>query len=355
MNSIPEIQYANAGDILLAYQVLGQGERTLLFVNGFVSHLECIWEEPKLNWFLTELARHYRVVLFDKRGVGLSERISSEQQIEDTLEDISTILSALSCDRVSLLGVSEGGPATVLFAATYPQKVDKLILYGTMPKWSRSFDYPWALSKNQYKLWLDQMIEQWGGPVSLDKFAPSQLDNSAFRHWWARALRMATSPGSLRTTLDAMQDIDVRPALSHVRAPTLILHRKLDQAVPFEGGRLMAQQIADSQLVALDGIDHWWWTENPEEILQSVHHFLLQSDSSDVLEQGNSLKAEALSKRELDVLKLAKLGYTNQQIAEELHLSTGTVKTYSSSIYGKLHAKNRTEAIAIARKMGLIT
>ena len=200
MNSIAEIQYAKAGEVLLAYQILGEGEQTLLLVNGFVSHLECIWEEPRLKDFLLKLAKHYRLVLFDKRGVGLSERVNSEQQIEDTLEDISVILATLDCDRVSLLGVSEGGPASVLFAATYPHKVDKLMLYGTMPKWCRSFDYPWALSKSQYSTWLEQMIDEWVSPVSLEKFAPSQLNNDAFRHWWARALRMATSPGSLRAT-----------------------------------------------------------------------------------------------------------------------------------------------------------
>ena len=355
MNNNPETQYVKAGDVLLGYQVLGQAEQTLVLVNGFVSHLECIWEEPLLNAFLNKLAQHYRLVLFDKRGVGLSERINTAQRLEDTLEDIQAIIDDLGWAKVSLLGMSEGGPAAILFAATYPQRINKLILYGSMPKWSRSFDYPWALSRNQYEVWLEQMISEWGSDVSLERFAPSQLDNKAFKRWWARMLRLACSPGTLRATLTAMKDIDVREALPHVRAPTLVLHKKRDQAVPMEGGRCAAQQIADSRFIELEGIDHWWWTENQEQVLAPIHQFMNQDDTTTTSDQRTDAITETLTKREMDLLKLIKLGHTNQQIADELHLSLGTVKTYTSSIYGKLNTKNRTEAIAVARKLGLIT
>ncbi len=356
MQTIPEVDYTRTGDVLLAYQVLGEGDQTLLLVNGFVSHLECIWEEPGLRAFLETLSQNYRLILFDKRGVGLSERISAPPRLEDTLEDILAILQACQCDRVSLLGVSEGGPPALLFAATYPQKVENLILYGSMPKWIRNFDYPWALSRIQYEQWMEQMVAGWGSAVSLDRLAPSQLNSEAFKSWWARALRMATSPASMRAILNAMQTMDVRDALSHVRAPSLILHRRLDQAVPFEGGRYLAQHIANSNLQELPGEDHFWWTEYQTELLDHIQQFLSRSRNSDTATSGDSdvQLSEALTKRELDVLRLAKVGYTNQQIADELHLSLGTVKTYSSALYGKLNARNRTEAIAIARKLGLI-
>jgi DNA-binding NarL/FixJ family response regulator len=351
MNPIPQTRYLRNGDIYLAYQVFGEGALTLLFVSGFVSHLEIVWEEPALAAFLRRLGSMARVILFDKRGVGLSDRVGAPPTVAETMEDMVAILDDVGCDQAALMSVSEGGPMAILFAATYPRRTSHLILYGTMPKWERSYDYPWALSHRQYQQWLEEMIANWGTPVALRYFAPSQVDEPAFRAWWGKMLRMGATPGSVRDVLTALRAIDVRPVLEHVRVPSLVLHRRGDRAVSFRGGRFLAKQLANSRFVPLDGADHLWWVGDTETILREVERFL-QDGTPGAADA--AAPPEALTEREMDVLRLISAGYTNQQIADELVLTLGTVKTYASHIYDKLGVGNRTEAAAAARKQGLL-
>lgn len=353
--SMPPTQYARSGDYYLAYQLFGKGAHTILFVGGFLSHLEIMWEEPGVARFLQRLSRFARVIMFDKRGVGLSDRIGSSPTIEETMEDILVILNTAGCDQAAIMSVSEGGPAAIMFAATYPNRTSHLILYGTMPKWVRSYDYPWALSRSQYDQWLGMMIDNWGAPVSLQQFAPSQADNPNLQRWWGKMLRQAATPGSVRDVLEALRDIDVRPVLAHANVPALILHRTGDKAVPLAGGRFLAQQLPNAHFVELSGQDHWWWVGDADSVLLEVEQFL--SETNGVTAADKELTApmvESLTEREMDVLQLLAAGYTNQQIADELVLTLGTVKTYTSHIYGKLNVPNRTQAIREARKQGLI-
>lgn len=350
-NPIPQIHYARSGEFYLAYQVLGEGPQTILFVGGFLSHLEVMWEEPALAQFLRRLAQFARVILFDKRGVGLSDRVGSSPTVEEAMEDILVILSAVGCDQATLMSASEGGPVSLMFAATYPHHTSSLILYGTMPKWVRSYDYPWALSRTQYDQWLEQMVDNWGTAVSLQHFAPSRADDPDFQAWWGKMLRQAATPGSVKEVLGSLRDMDIRPVLPHVQAPALILHRTGDKAVPLAGGRFLAQQLVNARLVELSGQDHWWWVGDAEAILDEIEQFM--SDKT-VPEPNPPPLVETLTEREMDVLQLLAAGYTNQQIADELVLTLGTVKTYTSHIYGKLNVANRAQAITYARKRGLI-
>ena len=351
-DAVPKIQYIPSGAVYLAYQVFGDGPQTILFVGGFVSHLELLWEEPQLARFLRQLSKSARVVLFDKRGVGLSDRVGYSPTAEETMEDILVILNAVECETAVLMSVSEGGPVAIMFAATYPNRASHLILYGTMPKWIRSYDYPWALSRSQYDRWLGLMVDNWGTAVSLDHFAPSRAEDAVFQAWWAKMLRQAATPGSMKDVLEVLRDMDVRPVLPHVHLPTLILHRRGDKAVPLAGGRFLAHHLPNSHFVELNGQDHWWWVGDATAILREIEQFL--ANTAAVTAPSPPSLVESLTERETDVLQLLATGYTNQQIADELVLTVGTIKTYTSHIYGKLGVANRTQAISAARKHGLI-
>lgn len=351
IETIPQTQYTRSGDIYLAYQVFGAGSQTVLFVSGFLSHLEVIWEEPGLARFFRQLSQYARVILFDKRGVGLSDRVGMSPTAEETMEDMLVVLNAVGCEEAILMSVSEGGPVAIMFAATYPMRTSHLILYGTMPKWARSYDYPWALSRSQYDRWLALMVDNWGSPVSLRQFAPSRADDAAFQAWWGKLLRQAATPGSIKGVLEALRDIDVRSVLPHVHVPALVLHRTGDKAVPFAGGRFLAQYLPNCHFVELSGQDHCWWVGDAQAVLHEIEQFLRETSATPA---SPPRLVESLTEREMDVLRLIAVGYTNQQIADELVLTLGTVKTYTSHIYGKLNVDNRTQAITVARKHGLI-
>ena len=270
----PQTHYIRSGDVHIAYQVLGKGPVDLVFVGGFVSHLEQAWEEPGLSQFMQRLASFSRLIIFDKRGMGLSERVGYSPCLDHTMDDILAVMDAANSQRAVLFGVSEGGPNSILFAATYPDRVTALILYGTMAKFTRTADYPWALTPRQWDAWLDRLIDNWGNPTSIEYFAPSRAHDPAFLTWWAQLLRLGSSPAGVKSVLEVARDIDVRHVLPAVRVPTLVLHRAGDKAMRVEGGRYLAQHIQNAKYVELDGDDHWWWVGDTEAILVEIELFL---------------------------------------------------------------------------------
>ncbi len=271
---MPETHYAGSGDVHIAYQVLGQGPPDLVLIGGFISHLEQFWEEPGLARFLKRLASFSRLILFDKRGMGLSDRVGYPPSMENTREDILAVLDQVGSRRAILLGVSEGGPASLLTAASHPQRAAGLILYGSGAKWVRSSDYPWALSAEQYDRWLSLLMENWGKALNLELFAPSRVKDKDFQQWWARSLRIASSPGEVKAVLESMRDIDVRSLLPEIRLPVLILHRTGDRAIRVEGGRYLAEKIPQARFIELPGDDHFWWAGDSEAILREVEAFI---------------------------------------------------------------------------------
>jgi len=270
----PRIQYVRSGDVHIAYQVLGEGPVDLVFVGGFVSHLEQAWEEPGMVQFMQRLASFSRLIMFDKRGMGLSERVGYSPCLDHTMDDILAVMDAADSQRAILFGVSEGGPNSILFAATYPDRIMALILYGTMAKFTRTANYPWALTPRQWDAWLNRLIDNWGSPTSIEYFAPSRADDKAFLAWWAQLLRLGSSPAGVRGVLEVARDIDVRHVLPAVRVPTLVLHRAGDKAMRVEGGRYLAQHLQSAKYVELDGDDHWWWVGDTEAILVEIELFL---------------------------------------------------------------------------------
>ena len=196
----PTTGYARSGDVDIAYQVIGEGSIDLVFVMGWVSHLDWFWEEPGFARFLRRLASFARLILFDKRGTGLSDRVPDRElpTLEDRMDDVRAVMDAAGSRRAGLMGISEGGPLSLLFAATYPERTAALVLIGSYARRVWAEDYPWGEHADERKRWIEEVRDAWGGPVGLERRAPSRCTDDSFRRWWATYLRMAASRGRPR-------------------------------------------------------------------------------------------------------------------------------------------------------------
>ncbi len=270
----PPTRYTSGGGVHLAYQTYGAGRLDILMLPGFVSHVERVWEEPRCRTFLSALAGMGRLILLDRRGVGLSDRVGFAPSVDATAQDIGTVLDAARSRRVVLFGASEGGPACIKFAADYPDRVAGLILFASLAKGSATPDYPHTLKPGQYDMWLRQLVEVWGGPAGIETFAPSLSEDPRAKAWWAGLLRAASSPGAIKGVLETLRDTDVRHLLPRISAPTLVMHRRGDNAVRIGAGRHLASHIAEARFVELDGADHWAFAGDQQPVLTSVGEFV---------------------------------------------------------------------------------
>lgn len=268
--------YARSGDVNIAYQVIGDGPLDLVFVMGWVSHMEYFWREPNFARFLLRLASFSRLILFDKRGTGLSDRVPIAQlpTLEQRMDDVRAVMEAVGSERAALCGVSEGGPMCSLFAATYPEKTVALVMIGTYAKRIRDEDYPWAPTTEERQHFFQEMREQWGGPVGLEERAPSMADDPQFREWWATYLRMGASPGAALALTEMNAQIDVRQVLPSIRVPALVVHRVEDMCLRVEEGRYVAAKIPGAKYVELPGKDHLPFVGDQDSILDEVEEFL---------------------------------------------------------------------------------
>jgi pimeloyl-ACP methyl ester carboxylesterase/DNA-binding SARP family transcriptional activator len=274
VEALPPTRYVVGGDVHLAFQIYGSGRTDILMVPGFVSHVERVWEEPRCRAFLSSLAQVGRLILLDRRGIGLSDRVGFNPSLEATAQDIGTVLDAASSRRVVLFGASEGGPACIKFAAENPNRVAGLILFASLAKGSATPDYPHALQASQYDKWLRQLVAVWGGPAGIETFAPSLSGDPQARAWWAGLLRAASSPGAIRGVLEGLRDTDVRDLLHRVCAPTLVLHRRDDRAVRIGAGRHLADHISRARFIELDGADHWAFAGEQQPLLANIKQFV---------------------------------------------------------------------------------
>ncbi len=271
----PETKYAQSGDVSIAYQVVGSGPLDLLIVPGFISHLEQAWEDPAYSRFLKRLASFSRLIQFDKRGTGLSDRIAGIPTLEERMDDVRAVMDATGSERAALFGVSEGGSMSILFSATYPERTSALILYGSIARGSWAPDYSWGDRLDQeHEDWLEGWRKEWGGPYGIETFAPSAAHDAQFRQWWAKYLRLGASPSAVINVFRMNAAIDVRDILPAVHVPTLVLHRLDDQAIEIEHGRYIAQHIPGARLVELSGDDHLWWVGDSESIVNEIQEFL---------------------------------------------------------------------------------
>jgi class 3 adenylate cyclase len=270
-------RYADSDGVSIAYQVHGEGPLDLVFVPGFVSHLEVIWEDPVIALFFRRLASFSRLIMFDKREQGLSDRRGRPPTLEDSMGDLLAVLAAVGSERPAVFGISEGGPMSMLFAATHPDRVSSLVLYGTYARMSRAPEFPMGVPAEAFSRWREQVHREWGGPVGVDLWAPGLQGDASFERWWSRLLRQGTSPSGAADLIDLYREIDVRPALPAIDVPTLVLHRADDRLVRSEHGRYLGDQILGARYVELPGEDHLWGAGDEDALLDEVEEFLVGS------------------------------------------------------------------------------
>jgi class 3 adenylate cyclase len=273
--STPKTRYARNGDARIAYQVIGDGPLDLVVVPGFVSNVEYVWEVPGVAAILERMASYARLIMWDKRGTGLSDPVIGLPPLEERMDDMLAVLDAAGSDQAALFGVSEGGPLSVLFTATHPQRVSALAMYGAAPRMAWAPDYTWGLPLDTYDdAAREAVLEGWGNGVLLDVFAPSYVKDESVREVWGTFQRLGASPSMGLATLEALLRIDVRDILSSIHVPTLLLHRVGDRAIPVQGSRFMALHIPNAKLVELEGEDHLWFLGDVDAILEEVQEFL---------------------------------------------------------------------------------
>jgi pimeloyl-ACP methyl ester carboxylesterase len=274
MTETPRTRYALSGDAHIAYQVFGEGDLDLVFVPGFVSNIEHYWEMPGTPKVLERLGSFARVVMFDKRGTGLSDPVAGPPPLEQRMDDMQVVMDAAGVERAALFGISEGGPASVLFAATYPERASSLVLYGSTPRFRTDDDISWGSTDEQIELALADISARWGDGAMMEAFAPSMAGDPGMLETWGRFQRASASPAMAGGVIAALYEIDVRDILPTIRVPTLVLHRTGDLVAPVEGARLMAERIPDARLVEFEGDDHVPFTGDFGPVLDEMEEFL---------------------------------------------------------------------------------
>ena len=269
-----DTRYAKSGDLNIAYQVFGSGDVNLVLIPGWASHVENIWTLREFASFAEKLAQFARVVLLDRRGTGLSDPVSEPPTLEERMDDVRAVLDAVGWERAAIWGISEGGPMAMMFAATYPERTQALLLYGTFARFSRSGDYPHGYPADMNDRWLPTLDTTWGTGELSRSFAPSVTGDAAMMRILARLERMAMSPGTARKLFGMMTQIDVRHVLPAIRVPTLILHRADDKPVRVGHARYLAEHIAGARCVELAGEDHLPWCGDVGALLDEVREFL---------------------------------------------------------------------------------
>ena len=270
----PRTQYAKCGDLHIAYQVFGDGPIDLLYAQGWLTNIEYAWESPDYARFLTKLGRFARVIFFDKRGTGMSDRDVGVATLEERTEDINAIFDAVGSEKAALLGMSEGGAICSLFAATYPQRVSHLILYGSRPRYAWAPDYPMGTTGEEIENTISELIANWGGAFELTTGAPSVADDPAAAEWFAAYFRYAASPRAAEQITRMNYMIDYRGILPAIRVPTLVLHREGDQWCPVECAHYLAEHIVGAEIRVLPGQDHLVWYGDQDGIVNAVKEFV---------------------------------------------------------------------------------
>ena len=274
----PETHYAKSGDVNIAYQVLGNGPIDLVWVPGWVTHIEYGWEQPIVAKFLRRLASFSRLILFDKRGTGLSDQTSDLPTLEQRMDDVRAVMEAVGSERAAVFGFSEGGNMAILFAATYPERTLALVTFGVFSKRVWDPDYPWAPKPEERQGFYDAIEREWGGPIGIEEIAPSVAQDPAFREWWGTYQRRSASPRAALALAHMNTLIDVREVLPAIRVPTLVMHRTDDRDANIEEGRYLAARIPGSTFIELAGSDHLVYVGDQESILGTVEKFLAELD-----------------------------------------------------------------------------
>ena len=348
---LPQTRYAKSGPVNIAYQVVGDGPTDLVLVPGFVSHLEVAWEQPRLAHFLNRLASFSRLIVFDKRGTGMSDPVPVPPSMDERMDDLRAVMDAAGSDRAALFGISEGGTLSLLFAHAHPQRATALVLYAS---WARRLvgpDYPYGPTAEELEEVVAGMDGAWASGEWWDGGAPSASDDDRHRAWWARYLRMAASPATAQNAIRMNMRMDIRDVLPAISQPTLILHRTGDTWIQVGHARYLAAKMPGATFVELAGTDHRPWLGDVDAITDEVEMFLTGHKARP---RGHGVVGvDALSRREREVALLTARGETATQVAGHLYLSRRTVESHLASVYAKLDVGSKTELIRRAAELGL--
>jgi class 3 adenylate cyclase len=273
--SAPEIRYASSDGVDIAYMVVGDGPRDIVWVAGAVTNLRLMWELPEFRRFSGQLASFSRLILFDKRGMGLSDRVEVGT-LEERMDDVRAVMDAAGSERASLIGVSEGGPMSILFAATYPQRTEALLLVGAEVKEETTPDWPWGeATREEHDAAMERVYERWGKGLGLGYFWPSRRDDSHLVEWFGRLQVESMTPRTAEKFMRMAFEIDVRDVIPSVNVPTLVVHRVDDGVCHVENARYLAQHIDGARYVELPGEDHLPWAAGGgEDVLAEIREFL---------------------------------------------------------------------------------
>jgi class 3 adenylate cyclase/esterase/lipase len=271
----PPIRYAKSGDIHIAYQVVGGGDLDVVFFAGWISHLDLAWEDPLRAAFYRRLASFSRLILFDKRGTGLSERDERSSTMEERMDDVRAVMDAVGSQRAALFGLSEGGPLSMLFAATYPARVRALVLCETLVGGTQDPDFAPGVKARRIFASLHEVVESsWGEGLTLEMFAPSLQRVALSREYMARYERASATPTTAHAHLNWLSDIDVRSVAATLRVPTLVIHRAGDRVIPVDMGRWLAAHIDGARYLEQADENHAPWVGATGELLDAIEEFL---------------------------------------------------------------------------------
>ena len=280
----PQARYARSGDINIAYTVTGAGPFDVVFVPGFVSNVELDWGDPLRAAFLRRLASFSRLIMLDKRGTGLSDRVAGVPDLETRMDDIRAVMDAAGSERAALFGLADGGSLAILFAATYPERVGPLVLYATLPRYVRLHDFPWAPSREEAEREITELERRWGTPELASEWLEGHDGDAA--EDLAALMRRSASPGAVSALARMNLEIDVRHLLGAVRVPTLVLHRT-GHEIDVRGGRFLAQRISGARFIELEGRENLPYLGDSERLLGEIELFL-----TDLWESGGWEEAE---------------------------------------------------------------
>lgn len=270
----PETRYARAGDVHIAYQVVGNGPIDLVYVPPQLQQLEHLWAEPRVAAFFARLSRFARLILFDRRGTGLSDPIAARTTIEDTMEDLTAVLDAVGSARPVLFAQAEGAPMAILYAATHPDRTRALVLYAGMARMTGAPGYEWPGTPAEREARIADVFAQWGEGGRVELIAPSHVGDVALRRWFGALERLSASPGALRLLFDIAGETDVRDVLPSIQVPTLLLHRRDDLVIDVRHSRYLAEHIPGARYVELEGVDNLVVVGDSERILAEIETFL---------------------------------------------------------------------------------
>ncbi|MCB0689934.1 MAG: alpha/beta fold hydrolase [Saprospiraceae bacterium] len=338
--SKPETKYARSGRISIAYQVFGSGQTDLVYVPGWVSNIDLMWQNRQLSNFLSRLGQYARVILFDKRGTGLSDRVTELSTLEERMDDIRAVMSAVGSSRAILFGHSEGGSVSALFAATYPERTISLITFGVFAKRRYSPDYPWAPTDKERKKVYDMIESSWGSSeMDLTTLAPSMAGDQEFMDWLASYFRSGASPSAALVLTKMNTQVDIIDILDTIEVPTLLLYRTDDIDVKIDEGLFISERIKGSKFIEFPGHDHLFWVGDSDSVLNEMIHFINQKQLHQVFDRvlatilqvklvGLEIKRPAIGDQAVDQLQIK----INQIIAKKIKQYRGSVAGNGNSI-----------------------